>query len=275
MDLGRIVYRVQATEKCRVPVVNGKLLHGAVFKLLKSQSEGLATELHNALQVKPFTVAPLHINQGEQTEDISHYSVQQGECAEISITAFSEDVLHIFLNVPEGYVFQIGKANFELQSVFKATSEHPEAVLLTKKEFMDSMPPKVPELVTLRYVSPTTFRLDTSDYPFPEPRMVWGSLAMKWNQFDMPEPLDVAECKAMAEKVVPWKWKGNTERLRYNKNIAVTGFVGEFTYSLYNLDDEQKKIFYRLAYFAQFAGVGRMTAQGMGQTRLCSVAEGL
>lgn len=269
MDIGRIIYRVQAKENGSIPVANGKLLHGAIFNMLKEQSPELANEVHKNVCFKIFTLSPLNFLRPEQDEgEVFSFKVKAGQLAEICVTAFSHELINAFVNIPEGYILKIGPISFELKNVFTEPGQHREAVMLTKDEFMDSMPPRTPEFVTLQYISPTTFRLDASDYPFPEPRRVWGTLALKWNQLDMPEPVDVAECKAMAEQVVPWKWKGKTERLRFNKNIAVTGFVGKFTYSLYNLDEEQRKIFYRLAYFAEFAGVGRMTAQGMGQTRV-------
>ena len=269
MDIARIIYRVQAMENGSVPVANGKLLHGAVFNMLKEQSPELANNVHENVFFKSFTLSPLRfLNVGQEDEAVSRYRVKAGQLAEICVTAFSDELIRAFVNIPEGYIFEIGKVPFALKNVLTEPDQHGEAVMLTKDEFMDSMQPRTPEFVTLEYVSPATFRLDKSDYPFPEPRRVWGTLAMKWNQLDMPEPVDVAQCKEVAEQVVPWKWAGRTERLRFNKNIAVTGFVGKFTYSLHNLDEEQRKIFYRLACFAEYAGVGRMTAQGMGQTRV-------
>lgn len=266
MDLGRIVYRLQAMDNCRVPVVNGKLLHGAIFKILKEQSAELATALHDTMQVKPFGVAPLHVE--HDVRGGSQYSLRQGEIVEIFITAFSAKVLNAFLKVPEGYVLQIGTANFKLQAVSKDSSEHPEACLLTKEEFMVGIPAEIPELITLDYISPTTFRIWKSDYPFPEPRLVWNSLAVKWKQYCMPGNIDQDEIKDLAMQVVPWKWEGHTVRMKYNAHISVTGFIGSFTYSLFNLTQEQRKLFYQLACFAEYAGVGRMTAQGMGQVRL-------
>lgn len=269
MDIGRIIYRVQAMENGSVPIANGKLLHGAVFNMLKEQSPELADNIHNNIRFKSFTLSPLRfLHVGQEDEAVFKYRVKSGQLAEICLTAFSDELIQAFVNIPKGHIFEIGQVHFKLENVFTEPQNHGEAVLMTKDEFLESIPPIITEFVTLQYVSPATFRLDTSDYPFPEPRLVWGSLAMKWNQLDMPEPVDVAQCKAVAEQVVPWKWEGKTERLRFNKNISVTGFVGKFTYSLHNLEEEQRKIFYRLAYFAEFAGVGRMTAQGMGQTRV-------
>lgn len=269
MDIARIIYRVQAMENGSVPIANGKLLHGAVFNMLKEQSPELANNVHDNVFFKSFTLSPLcFLNAGQEDEAISRYRVKAGQLAEICVTAFSHELIKAFVNIPNGHILEIGTVPFILKNVFTEPSQHEEAVMLTKDEFMDSMPPRTPEFVTLQYVSPATFRLDASDYPFPEPRRVWGTLALKWNQLDMPEPVNVAQCKEVAEQVVPWKWEGKTERLKFNKNIAVTGFVGKFTYSLHNLNEEQRRIFYRLANFAEFAGVGRMTAQGMGQTRI-------
>ena len=269
MDIGRIIYKMQAVKAGSVPEFNGKLIHGAVFHILKSHSAELADTLHDETRQKPFTVSPLRLFGGSRKDKRNwQIRVAEGQEAEICITAFSEALLDVFLAQPIGEAIAIGRTEFRLQEICQTPEQHSEAILLTKEEFMESMPPKGPELVTLRFDTPTTFRIEHSDYPFPEPKLVWSSLAMKWNQADMPEPVDFDTCRALSEQVVPWKWKGETVRLKLNNAIAVTGFKGTFTYSLYNLSEEQRRLFYRLACFAEFAGVGRLTAQGMGQMRL-------
>ena len=269
MDIGRIIYKMQAVKAGSVPEFNGKLIHGAVFHILKSHSAELADTLHDETRQKPFTVSPLRLFGGSRKDKRNwQIRVAEGQEAEICITAFSEALLDVFLAQPIGEAIAIGRTEFRLQEICQTPEQHSEAILLTQEEFMESMPPKGPELVTLRFDTPTTFRIEHSDYPFPEPKLVWSSLAMKWNQADMPEPVDFDTCRALSEQVVPWKWKGETVRLKLNNAIAATGFKGTFTYSLYNLSEEQRRLFYRLACFAEFAGVGRLTAQGMGQTRL-------
>lgn len=268
MNIGRIIYRVQAMEAGIIPVAHGKLLHGAMFNMLNDNSTELAANIHDNIRFKPFTLSPLRLLGIKKAKMVSRYRIKCGQLADICLSAFSDELIQAFSNINEGYIFEIGKIHFRLQCVFYRPEQHEEAVILSREAFMAGISSNAPELIKICYITPTTFRIDTSDYPFPEPRLVWGSLAMKWNQLDMPESVDVVACKALAEQVVPWRWSGNTERLIFNKNISVTGFVGTFTYSLFNLEEAQKRMFCRLACFAEFSGIGRLTAQGMGQVRV-------
>ena len=127
-------------------------------------------------------------------------------------------------------------------------------------------PHRIANDLTLRFLSPTSFKLNAKQalQLFPLPEAVFGNLRHRWNAF-APEAL----------KLPIVQWSGLTldydlkiQTLRM-ENLVERGAVGWVTYRF--PDSEQARIATILAHFAFFAGVGRKTAMGMGQTILDKV----
>ncbi len=117
--------------------------------------------------------------------------------------------------------------------------------------------------ITLRFLSPTSFKVKTGQgiQPFPLPESVFGSLQRRWNAF-APEELRLPKIQ----------WNGlvsdydlKTQKLRMENSVEI-GAIGWARYRF--LDSEQARIATILSHFAFFAGVGRKTAMGMGQATL-------
>ena len=58
--LGAIVYILQAEEDGWLPEFTGRIMHGAMFQILKEKSQELAEFIHNDMNIKPFTVSELN-----------------------------------------------------------------------------------------------------------------------------------------------------------------------------------------------------------------------
>ncbi|WP_084639562.1 CRISPR system precrRNA processing endoribonuclease RAMP protein Cas6 [Geitlerinema sp. PCC 9228] len=121
------------------------------------------------------------------------------------------------------------------------------------------VPPQ--ETITLRFLSPTSFKQQGNIQPFPLPELVFGSLLRRWHQL-APRSLQLPEVD----------WEGcvsalnvKTKTCQLNRTPQI-GCVGWVSYRFH--DPEQARVATILAHFAQFAGVGRKTAFGMGQTIL-------
>ena len=91
----------------------------------------------------------------------------------------------------------------------------------------------------------------------------------------MPTILDKSVIKERAQACcIPVKWKGKSERVFLSSRQGVTGFVGSITFALHHATQEEKQLFLILAEFAVFSGTGRLTAQGLGQTRVVGTLRG-
>ena len=116
-------------------------------------------------------------------------------------------------------------------------------------------------MIELEFLSPTSFKQCQKVQPFPLPDLVFSSLLRRWNAL-APDGLQfpVVEWQGLTSayelKTVALKMKAGAE-------IGAKGWI-QYEFS----DPEQAKIATILAHFAGFAGVGRKTAMGMGQTRL-------
>lgn len=123
--------------------------------------------------------------------------------------------------------------------------------------------PKALDDITLRFLSPTSFKLNTGQgiQPFPLPESVFGNLQRRWNTFASEEL-----------KLPKISWSGlvsdydlKTQKLKMDKTVEI-GAVGWARYRF--PDPEQARIATILSHFAFFSGVGRGTGMGMGQTVL-------
>ena len=74
------------------------------------------------------------------------------------------------------------------------------------------------------------------------------------------------EARIAAAKLVPLAWHGESLRVRLTVQKSVPAFIGDFSFSLAELSEEEREIILLLTQFAPFCGTGRMTAQGMGET---------
>lgn len=121
--------------------------------------------------------------------------------------------------------------------------------------------PRMNQEIVLDFLSPTSFKQEQYIQPFPLPHNVFGSLLKRWNTF---APKDYAfpqiEWKGL---VAAYESKSKVIKMKGGPQIGSVGWV---RYQFPNV--EQAHIANVLAHFAYFAGVGRKTAQGMGQTHL-------
>ena len=111
-----------------------------------------------------------------------------------------------------------------------------------------------------RFYSPTSFKQNNYIQPFPLPELVFGNLLRRWNTF------------APAEYHFPKvNWQGITAAYDLKTKIIKLqkdeiGSVGWVRYEFKN--EEQATIATILANFANFSGIGRKTALGMGRVQL-------
>ncbi len=118
--------------------------------------------------------------------------------------------------------------------------------------------------ITFQFLSPTSFKQSQVIQPFPLPELVFGSLLRRWNTF-APVGLQfpLVEWRGMT---CAYELKTKALKMKGGAEIGTTGWVRyEFP------DRAQAEMATTLAHFANFAGVGRKTAMGMGQVRMTSL----
>ena len=266
--IGAVVYRLRAVNAAWLPVVHGRFMHAAFFAALRELSPELSGYVHDEMNSKPFTVSfmkpcqKMHVDRGawQVRPDMEFYW---------RVTALDETILRVLLALRPGHLMQVGKLSLQITKVMANPEEHAESGILDENELIAACLgiPQVQE-IELHFCSPVTFRFFDRDYPVPLPEYIWGSLADKWNQCPLPMELDVAELREQARSIIPLFWEGRTRTMYLSPQRGVMGFEGRFCYDISQQPPEQQQLFLLLAQFSVFAGVGRLTAQGLGQTRI-------
>ena len=265
--IGAVVFELSAENGERVSDAQGRLLHGALFSLIDAVSPGLAALLHDGTTVKPFSVAPLDLPPDAPKVGRDRL-VRAGDVVYWRVAALDEAVLRALLSVPPGSVVQVGRLRLALRRIVADSGERPDVGVIDEMELIGAcLAEKSVRSVEFRFLTPVAFRVDDSDYPLPAPALVFSSLADKWTAAELPAAIDRNEIRADAERIYPASWRGETRRVTFGRNRSVTGFVGRFAYDLSALPIEVRQVFLLLAQFAVFSGVGRLTGQGLGQTR--------
>ncbi|MER3489795.1 MAG: CRISPR-associated endoribonuclease Cas6 [Meiothermus sp.] len=118
----------------------------------------------------------------------------------------------------------------------------------------------------LHFASPTFFRRQGNPYPLPEPKLVFDSLAQRWNAF---APVQVPlEVQGAWERITVSRLQGHTQRIAPNADERGVGFVGRVVYHLPKASPSEAQWLQALGRFAFYAGVGAKTSLGFGRVRM-------
>ncbi|SHF14840.1 CRISPR-associated endoribonuclease Cas6 [Schwartzia succinivorans] len=264
--IGAVVYLLRAENAAGLIAFHGRLMHGAAFSLLEQCSEELSAAVHDTMTSKPFTVSLLK-RVTERKEKGRNFTVKKGELFWWRVTATHEALLRAFLEVPKGTKIAVGHARMIVEDVIADGSK--ESGVASEADMIAwALSQNRVDSVTFRFISPVSFRNFDRDYPFPLAEFVFASLADKWNQAGMPAAIDRASVKDAAKAVRLLDWKGESRKVYFSPDRGMLAFQGIFTYELNVLPVEMQQIFLLLAQFAEFSGVGRLTGQGFGATRV-------
>ena len=259
--IGAIVYELRAENSARLPFINGRFMHAAFFKILNDNSPALGKFIHNELNIKPFTVSFL-----DPLKEIPHFEdkwiVRRGDKFFWRVTGLKSEILDAAKNVSAGCQVQAGALTLKVEEI------RVEAVVSTD-DFIAEIKnaPPVCE-ICFDFVSPVSFRIDTFDAPYPRAELIFSSLADKWTQAAMPAEVDKKIIRELAEKIRLTQWQGQSKKFYFAHDRGTLAFWGKFFYNLEDLSSTARKIFHLLAEFGEFSGVGRLTGQGFGQTRV-------
>jgi CRISPR-associated endoribonuclease Cas6 len=242
----------------------GRATHAWFLKQVRERDPALAAELHRENREKPFTVSGL-------------WKRRNGKTFLLRLTSY-EPTLTTFLleellpGLPEEV--SLAGVSFRVAEVITDPSQTEERGIrpwVGRTSFEDllkqnALRPRIPAGVKLRFASPTVFRSRGSFMPVPLPRLVFEGLTRKWNDRS-PVVLPVEVVEYAGQSVVISSYRLRTRVVRFGEGQAVPGFVGTCSYAMVAGDPYWMGMIHTLAAFAMYAGVGKQTTMGMGQTR--------
>ena len=263
--LGAAVLYLRAGENGSLPEFTGRVMHGVFFNTLSEISSELAEFIHDELNLKPFSVSEL-IGQQKRQVTRRKFKVRQGDMFKWRIATLNEELLNAIAHLPLKYRFSINKIPMTLEKIIIDGEREAGTGAINDEELMAAcMSMENFSSIRVRFVSPTTFKVNQNDYPLPIPKLFFYSLADKWQQAGMPADINKEYIKELAELIYPSYWQGKSSRTYLAEGRGVRTFKGEFVYELSALSLEERQIMLLLAQFGYFSGCGRMTGQGMGQ----------
>jgi CRISPR-associated endoribonuclease Cas6 len=244
-------------EEIQLPGLGGEALYGLVLNLLNSQDSKLASSLHNSRETKPVTVSPFVSGAELRDEKVI---LESNSKASFQISFFTDPSAEAFMLGLNKALSNKEPANLGGKEIKLSSTK---IIKVTNFKELENQA-KSHSQITLRFLSPTSFRSKGEQKVFPQPVLVFSSLLKKWNAFS---PIKFPkELEEEFSKIRVTRFSARTELVKFS-NYKIIGFKGMCSYELPKIfSDESKRQINALADFAFFAGVGYKTTMGMGQT---------
>ncbi len=261
--LGSIIVGLSAKSELRLRGLGGEALNGLFFNVLKRNSIKAASDLHDQKEQKPFSLSPL----------LEGYELREGYALApcgggitFRLSFLSEEILAsaisaFFTAMTEGRILHLSRKPVTVERI-----DMYEGKFTSFSELLAEAQPET--VITLEFITPTSFKGDGIQTLFPEPRLVFSSLLRRWNAFsDIMIPEEYIEA---FPSIKVSNYSLRTELVHFSR-YKIIGFKGRIEYRLPQKSAEPfQKAVNALADFAFYAGTGAKTAMGMGQTRRTS-----
>ncbi len=224
-------------------------IHGLFFNILP---EDMVKELHPHSRVKPFSL----------WSNVPFFKEGKVEKIVIEISFLKEEFLPKLLAS-----YLLGNEEISLNGIKLTKGVRP----YFKREFLKSYGniyeyAPAENTIVLDFLTPTTFKKGDFDYPLPEPSLVFKSLIRKWVAFSN-YPL-TENLREILEKgiFISGAWI-KTVKFPLSPQAKIVGFTGRVVFYIDSSKKEILKWLNTLAFFGEYAGIGRKTTMGLGKVR--------
>jgi CRISPR-associated endoribonuclease Cas6 len=255
--LHSVVIELASADIGEIPPTLSRALHALVLNWLTAANPSVAEAVH-ATQNSPLTISGLLGNRrqgGVRLGDHFYFRIGllDGSLIEPLMQGFelSETQSLVLANFP-----------FVLRNLYSLPGTHQLAGAADYALLFN--PPQVLTEIELHFLSATSFKQNQQIQTFPLPELVFNSLHRRWNIF-APDQYHLPACTWDAV-VTAYDLKTYALKMEGGAEIGAQGWV---SYRFNNT--EMARMATILANFAFFAGVGRKTAMGMGQTQLATL----
>ncbi len=250
MNICSVTCSLGFVSKEQPPRWPGSLLHGVLFGRLREISPP-AAELAHSLEPRPFAISGLQ---------------REGAHTAFRCSGLNEAVAEAISRAFEvGMEIEVGPSRVRILDVkLEAT---------TYEDLYERFVPGdgVYERISLRFASPTTFRVGKANMPFPLPRLLWRSWSARWNAFSK---VQVGGFEEWAEEfIVPARFRLKSVAARAG-GATLVGAVGECEYRILRPDSIEARVAAMLAAYAGYCGSGQKTTMGLGSTELSKTWHG-
>lgn len=265
--LSSVIFDLEPTFEHAHPIT-GPQAHGWFLSAIRREAPALAEELHGPRQRRrPFT---LWVGARFEVDPALGVVTRDHALTWLRATGLDLRVSTVLarLTNPPPSSLRLGGAEFRVSGVAVTPDANSWSGTLGYERLLENWRTKTPSgRVRLRFLSPTTFASHggrVSWARFPEPDLVFGSLARRWNDLSG-FPFDEQIVRhALAQTRIDG-YSLDTERPP-GIDDYIRGFIGSCSYSsARDAPLDVRRCINVLADYAFFAGVGVKTTMGMGQ----------
>lgn len=270
-ELCALVVTIQAPQTLTLPDFLGRATNALLLRWIDAHDAVLAKRWHDDSGYKPYTcstlVGPKRINRQQR-------SLEAGDSAWFRLTTLDASiaaVLYERLAHPPQTIDLDGHI-VNVTSMTMDANEHEWAGSTTYEDIaapylLSGQNP--PRSVSLKLASPVNFRQNNMVMSIPLPDLVFGGLADKWNAFS-PIAISSQVRDYARQSMTINRFNLRSETLMTKPEVRETGAKGDARYYGVNFDRYWMNIIALLADFTFYAGVGRLTALGLGQAHRLS-----
>jgi CRISPR-associated endoribonuclease Cas6 len=252
--LQSIVVELAAGKNGKPPATLGRAIHGSVLHWISLGDKEIADKIHQS-DVNPLSLSGLI---GFRRKPVS----EEGDRFFFRISLLDGSLINSLIlgvNEWENQPLILGNFPLVIRQVYMIPNSHSLAKGTDYYSLVNDV--VIADEINLKFLSPTSFKQKQGIQTFPLPDLVFDSLLRRWNLF-APKSLHFPEIK-WEGLVSAFELKTHALKLEGGAEIGCQGWV-KYHFS----NREQARIASILANFAFFAGVGRKTAMGLGQTQV-------
>jgi CRISPR-associated endoribonuclease Cas6 len=225
-------------------------LHGAMLARLREVAPE-AADLAHSLEPRPFSISGLY---------------REGAHTVFSCAGLTDPVSQAIQEAMQaGTEMEIGPSRVRVLGVDREGTSY--------EELYERFVPQDEAYgrISLRFLSPTTFRVRKANMPFPLPRLLWRSWGARWNAFSRIHLGGFEEW--VEEFIVPAGFRMRSRVVKVG-GATLVGVVGECEYRVLLPESLEARIAAMLAEYARYCGTGQKTTMGMGATALAGSWDG-
>ncbi|SEJ94291.1 Uncharacterized conserved protein [Deinococcus reticulitermitis] len=229
----------------------GVPLHGLIFSALERVNPALSTRIHEA-EIKPFRIGQSRWDEGEDGPGQVRFQLGllDDELLGYVLQALAPGSLH---GDPDSTLRgEVRAARTALQESYAALyARHASGTTGRQLRF--------------EFLTPTTFRANDLDLPFPVPKTLFYGLQRRWEAFsDLHFGPELNDWISRAVRVQDFGLRPRRAHFKGMRNAALTACVGEVEYLIARPGDAEPTFARLLADYANYSGVGYKTAYGLG-----------
>lgn len=250
-------FLLMANRDGSLPPFIGHLIRAAFSNLIESQDKDVAEGFHKTNEIRPYSINRVGFCPKRKLEDRG-IALRKNDKVQLSMSFFSDKIIETLFDI-----FSDRQPLIYLNSVPLTMIN----MMVNKTEPIDLIKSarKVSRF-TFFFKTPTQFKMGLG-YPifFPEPVLIFSSLAKSWNKFfDIKIDTDLL-LDAISKNVFVRDFSNlSTRTVKLGKSHPTVGFVGRCSYVVKDIENSNLVWLDILARFGEYANVGKKRTAGLG-----------